>query len=188
MLTSPEAARVFAEAWNGATSSGSSFPLRIASVGRGTTAAIQSAGLDVDFEPSTANAESLALELPASLAKRVLYAASAIAPGTLQKGLEARGFVVDRLNTYTTQPVLKHSAEDLALMEQSAVATFGSPSAVRAWAQATEKRPIAACIGGTSRDAAEEAGFDQILCPEKPGIPGWAEVTVQAIRQVLEAR
>ncbi|CAE6930529.1 UROS [Symbiodinium sp. CCMP2456] len=103
-------------------------------------------------------------------------------------GLEARGFVVDRLNTYTTQPVLKHSAEDLALMEQSSVATFGSPSAVRAWAQATETRPIAACIGGTSRDAAEEAGFDQILCPEKPGIPGWAEVTVQAIRQVLEAR
>eukprot|EP00439_Symbiodinium_sp_Y106_P040333 s6142_g4.t4 len=58
--------------------SGSSFPLRIASVGRGTTAAIQSAGLDVEFEPSTANAESLALELPASLANRVLCAPSSV--------------------------------------------------------------------------------------------------------------
>ncbi|CAJ1354162.1 unnamed protein product, partial [Effrenium voratum] len=120
----------------------------------------------VIFEPSVANAESLASELP-DFGHKLLYAASAIAPGTLEKGLVERGFVVQRLNTYTTQPVLQQTPEALALMESAQVATFGSPSAVRAWSKVTSARPSAACIGGTSRDAAEGENFQRIYSPPR---------------------
>ncbi|CAJ1354163.1 unnamed protein product, partial [Effrenium voratum] len=162
LLTSPEAARVFAEAWRSARSP----PCQVASVGKGTTATARAAGLEVIFEPSVANAESLASELP-DFGHKLLYAASAIAPGTLEKGLVERGFVVQRLNTYTTQPVLQQTPEALALMESAQVATFGSPSAVRAWSKVTSARPSAACIGGTSRDAAEGENFQRIYSPPR---------------------
>ncbi|CAE8599096.1 unnamed protein product, partial [Polarella glacialis] len=100
-------------------------------------------------------------------------------------GLESRGFRVTRLNTYTTQPVVVQGPEALALMGSTDVATFGSPSAVRAWTEVTHCRPLAACIGDTSRVAAEDSGFDRIYAPNKPGISGWAEVTVAAIRDLL---
>eukprot|EP00434_Breviolum_minutum_P005583 symbB.v1.2.004923.t1/scaffold281.1/size241006/4 len=99
-------------------------------------------------------------------------------------GLEKRGFQVKRFNTYTTQGVLAQPPEALAQMQQANIATFGSPSAVRAWAQVTKHRPLAACIGGTSREAAEVEGFQRIYAPEKPGIAGWAEVTVDALRDL----
>ncbi|CAE8723213.1 unnamed protein product, partial [Polarella glacialis] len=84
VLTSPQAVKVFAEAWS-PFSSGASLPLSLASVGSGTSAAARAAGLRVDFEPSVANAETLAAELPGHLGPRILYPASAIAPGTLQE-------------------------------------------------------------------------------------------------------
>ncbi|CAK9030424.1 unnamed protein product [Durusdinium trenchii] len=143
LLTSPEAARVFGEAWRAARSP----TCRVASVGKGTSVAAAAFGLEVIFEPSKANAETLAVELPSALGPKLWYAASAIAPGTLQEGLEQRGFQVTRLNTYTTQPLLRPTPEALALMEETSIATFGSPSAVRAWSKVTPHRPLCACIG-----------------------------------------
>eukprot|EP00913_Durusdinium_trenchii_P020320 g19090.t1 len=100
------------------------------------------------------------------------------------QGLEQRGFQVTRLNTYTTQPLLRPTPEALALMEETSIATFGSPSAVRAWSKVTPHRPLCACIGGTSQAAAEAEGFTHIFAPERPGISGWAEVTVTAVKSL----
>mmetsp|Transcript_43636 Transcript_43636/g.89115 ORF Transcript_43636/g.89115 Transcript_43636/m.89115 type:complete len:282 (+) Transcript_43636:54-899(+) len=185
LLTSPEAARVFGDAASPLRSS-TKMPLRVASVGKGTSVVARSLNLEVVFEPSKANAETMASELPEELGPKLLYAASSIAPGTLQEGLEKRGFQVTRYNTYTTRPVEKHSPDALALMEKAQIATFGSPSAVKAWSQATKHRPLAACIGQTSHDAAKAAGFERIYSPEKPGIPGWAQVTVEALQDLRQ--
>lgn len=187
VLTSPEAARVFLKAWS-AASAGAPLPVPVATVGKGTSAVVRAGGLDVAFEPTIANAETLAVEMPADLGPRVMYPSSAIAPGTLAKGLEKRGFEVERHDTYTTQPVEEHSAETLALMGGTAVVTFGSPSAVRSWAKHTPSRPIAACIGGSSEEAAKKLGFPRILAPEKPGVQGWAEVSAAAVRELLDGQ
>lgn len=72
-------------------------------------------------------------------------------------------------------------------MEGTQVATFGSPSAVRAWAAHSPNRPIAACIGGTSQRAAENQGFTQIVAPSKPGVEGWAKVTAEAVKMLHES-
>eukprot|EP00933_Yihiella_yeosuensis_P082354 TRINITY_DN9620_c0_g1_i1.p1 TRINITY_DN9620_c0_g1~~TRINITY_DN9620_c0_g1_i1.p1 ORF type:complete len:305 (+),score=75.94 TRINITY_DN9620_c0_g1_i1:44-958(+) len=183
ILTSPEAAKVFADAWE-SVSPAKTLPVKIASVGKGTSVATAAGGFEVAFEPSLANAETLAAELPEHLGPRVLYAASAIAPGTLQKGLGARGFTVERLDTYTTQAVAVQSKEALALMSKTDVVTFGSPSAVHAWGQVCSSRPCAACIGSTSEKAAKECGFTRIYAPSKPGMPGWAEVAAKAIQDL----
>mmetsp|Transcript_93884 Transcript_93884/g.265205 ORF Transcript_93884/g.265205 Transcript_93884/m.265205 type:complete len:344 (+) Transcript_93884:46-1077(+) len=188
VLTSPEAARVFLQAWGRAAKErvGSPLPVPVACVGRGTSAVAQEAGMRVDFEPSVANAETLAAELPERLGPRVLYPASAQAQDTLQNGLRARGFVLERLNSYVTRGVQELGAEDVALMEEVAIATFGSPSAVKAWAHHCRRgQAVAACIGGTSRKAAETEGFARVLAPEQPGMEGWASVVVAAVRELL---
>lgn len=187
VLTSPEAARTFLRAWEAARP-GEPVALPIASVGRGTSAVLEAAGAAVAFEPSLANAEALAAEMPKGLGRRALYAASGIAPGTLQEGLERRGFEVERLNTYTTRPVQDFGSAALSSMRGTDVVTFGSPSAVRAWTQHAGSGAVAACIGGTSRDAAEKAGFQRIFSPAAPGIEGWADATVEAVRELLKAK
>lgn len=185
VLTSPEAARVFFHAWD-AVSQDSPLLLPVACVGKGTSSVVNGAGVRVAFEPTIANAEALAAELPVSLGSRVLYPASSIAPTTLQEGLAKRGFEVERLNTYTTRAVQSPHADLLSLMAGTDIATFGSPSAVQAWELHSKKRPIAACIGESSRKAALMAGFSDIFSPSQPSVEGWAESTLAAIHSLLQ--
>lgn len=184
-ITSPEAARLLLQAWGRSTTP---LPVPVASVGRGTSAVLTAAGIEVAFEPSLANAETLAEEFPINLGPLVLYPASAIAPGTLQQGLESRGFEVERFDSYTTQPVQSLSEDTLALMATVDIVTFGSPSAVKAWAKHSASRPICACIGETSRKAAEVADFKQIFAPTEPGLDSWADVVLQSVQAILKGR
>jgi len=69
----------------------------------------------------------------------------------------------------------------LERMEKVVVATFGSPSAVRAWARCTTHRPTCACIGETSQHAAMLSGFGEIYAPSQPSLVEWAEATVKAV-------
>ncbi len=72
----------------------------------------------------------------------------------------------------------------------ASVVTFGSPSAIRAWASLVGRKAgvYCCCIGGTSHDACLRNGFDEtrILSPEKPGIEGWAETVKLAIKEDRE--
>ena len=65
---------------------------------------------------------------------------------TVQEGLEARGFSVERLDTYNTVPVQSLPAADLAAAKGASVVAFASPSAIKAWLT---------CAGG--HDAADMA-------------------------------
>jgi uroporphyrinogen-III synthase len=91
VITSPQAASVFIDAWMKA---GKPTDIKIATVGKGTSKPLISNGLKIDFEPSDSTAETLALELPASLGKTVLYPSSSLAQETLASGLMERGFEV----------------------------------------------------------------------------------------------
>ena len=91
VITSPQAAKVFLHSWRLA---GCPTDLRIATVGEGSSKVLIAEGLLPFFEPSDFTAKSLALELPFSHGKTVLYPSSALAENTLANGLENRGFVV----------------------------------------------------------------------------------------------
>ena len=102
-----------------------------------------------------------------------------LAADAVELGLQSRGFGTRRLETYTTLPAA-WAAEEEQRARGAAVVSFGSPSAVRAWAERAGTSAVAACIGETSAAAARKAGFARVLCPESPGVAAWAE-TIAAL-------
>eukprot|EP00892_Ulva_mutabilis_P001368 jgi/Ulvmu1/11231/UM073_0003.1 len=187
-VTSPESARVFAEAWDQAGRP----DVNIASVGKGTSRILEqhSPSLTPAFVPSKANAETLSAELPAPAAgdAAVLYPASQRAQHTLQDGLTARGFRVTRLDTYSTKPVKTVPEPELQAALACAVVAVAAPSALKAWLRiagdsAAKARPVA-CIGSTSGRAALRLGWreDHVFWPDSPGLEGFVDSVKDALR------
>ncbi|KAL1504403.1 hypothetical protein AB1Y20_010809 [Prymnesium parvum] len=172
VITSPESAAVFLDAWRAADSP----KVRVASVGAGTAEVLLEAGLAPEFVPSKATAKTLAAELPlgAGGSCRALYPASAIASSGIEEGLEARGVTVHRIDTYTTVPAA-WGPSDEERAKATEVVTFASPSAVRVWAERVGTKAVAVCIGGTSADEARRLGFADVRCPSSPGVEAWAQ-------------
>jgi uroporphyrinogen-III synthase len=202
-ITSPEAARVLASAWPFGTNTGTtSAPTpKIAAVGKATEQALQDAGIAVSFCPSKATAETLVQELPKQLdgssTLNVLYPASTKAADTLQEGLQARGFVVTRLNTYDTVTAEWNDGYR-ASARACRIACFASPSAVKGWVHNTQKDidlsttdngnggsiiTLAACIGETSAKACRKLGWtdETIFSAEQPGMDGWVQAILDAV-------
>lgn len=195
-ITSPESASVFLRAWREAGEP----DVPIATVGKGTSKVLKEAYASgaltaPTFTPSVANAVTLVEELPlptdGGVTPRVLYPASAKAATTLQEGLEARGAVVERLDTYSTEKVTAVAEDVLARAKEADVVTFGSPSAVKAWVAVTgldgseegveQKHPLYACIGSTSAAACEKVGLPGVHFPQSPGMDGWEGTVCEAL-------
>jgi uroporphyrinogen-III synthase len=188
-ITSPEAASVFMKGWRDAGKPA----VRIAVVGEGTGKIFVAAGEDAlipQFTPTVANAEHFGPELPfiPGGTKRILYPASNKASSLLQEGLLARGFQVERLNTYDTLPVTTLAPEQIAVASTAQVVAVASPSAVRAWVgfvgEETAARMPVACIGSTSARAAEKLGLKKIFYPEEPGLETFASTIEEALASV----
>ncbi|KAL3689686.1 hypothetical protein R1sor_015995 [Riccia sorocarpa] len=183
IITSPEAATVFLSGWRAAGCP----KVRIAVVGSGTGEVLDEVRddrINVAFTPSKATAKVLAAELPKQEGGNgeVLYPSSAKAGSDLETGLSERGFKVRRLNTYSTESVKSLDPEKVAAAMACPVATFASPTAVRAWIELVGPWDgAAACIGTTSAKAAKSAGLSRVFCPESPGIDGWVESVVEAL-------
>ena len=168
-VTSPAAARFLLEGWAEAGRPS----LRLAAVGRGTARVLEGAGLEATFVSERAYGRALAEALPHP--GRVLWPTSTLAGSEFAEILAARGFEVERLDVYLTRPRTL-DADERALLEGAAVAALGSPSAVRAWAEASEARPAAAAIGRVTGEAARTQGFAPVRWPADPGVEGWARV------------
>jgi|EP00900_Chrysochromulina_parva_P014800 uroporphyrinogen-III synthase len=190
VITSPEAASVFVDAWR---ESGSPPLARIATVGAGTTQILTAADLSADFVPSKATGKTLAAELPAAAGGAVsagvsggsglvLYPASALAERVVEDGLATRGFRTLRIETYTTLPAT-WSEHDAERARAAKVVTFASPSAVRAWVERVGTGATAVCIGETSAEECRRVGFapERVHCPEKPGVESWAQTIVDVV-------
>ena len=172
VLTSPEAATVFLDAWREA---GEPALSPLATVGAGTSKILAGAGLSADFVPSKATGKVLASELPAPKDNGVvLYPASALAADTVEGGLQARGMSTRRIDTYTTVPA-KWDDADLAKAKGAKIVTFASPSAVRVWAERAGTDAAAVCIGETSAAECRRVGFEEVRCPDSPGVESWAD-------------
>lgn len=180
-ITSPQAAQVFLTAWNEIERP----PVRVVTVGKGTSKILIPNGIQPVFEPSEFTAETLTRELPLELGRTILYPSSSLAENTLQSGLESRGFVVTRLNTYETVPSTWTDAE-LATARGVDIVTFASPSAIKTWAQRCGSEITAVVIGPSSLAAAKKNGFMKVFSPEgSKGIEAWA-ATIREVAQSMK--
>lgn len=176
VVSSPESARVVVEHWSEKSEA------HVAAIGGGTAQVLREAGLRVEFEPSKATFRTLASELPAERYATVLYPASLKASTENVQALIERGFIVRRLNTYSTETAVWTEIQR-ELGARIDVVTFASPTTVKGWVAnmgVCESLPVA-CIGETSGSAAKRAGFRYVFHPHLPGVSGW----VDAIRDAL---
>ncbi|EFJ15731.1 hypothetical protein SELMODRAFT_422651 [Selaginella moellendorffii] len=191
VVTSPEAAAVFANEWKNAGCP----KVKVAVVGDGTKQAfrdtVSQPNFEVGFVSSQATAKVLAEELPkpdGGQSLEVLYPASLKASDDLANGLSHRGFKVCRLNTYSTESVKVLPESDVQMALRASVVAFASPTAVKAWMELVAKthdwNGAAACIGGTSAAAARKAGMEKIFYAHNPGIDGWVESVLEALKNV----
>lgn len=190
IVTSPEAAAVFLQGWKAAGSP----KVRVAVVGEGTARVFHEVSesddqsLELAFSPSKALGKVLASELPRSNRNscKVLYPASAKAGHEIEDVLSERGFDVTRLNTYTTVPVEDVDPLTLNLAISAPVVAVASPSALRAWLNLISKSDnwnnSVACIGETTASAAKKLGLKSIYYPTTPGLEGWVESILEALR------
>ncbi|XP_042468444.1 uroporphyrinogen-III synthase, chloroplastic-like isoform X1 [Zingiber officinale] len=189
VTTSPEAAAVFLEAWKAAGTP----KARIGVVGAGTASVFQDVlqsseqPLEIAFCPSKATGKVLASELPKyGENSKVLYPASVKAGNEIEEGLSARGFDVVRLNTYNTLAVERVEKKTLELALSSPVVAVASPSAVRAWVNFIPKAEnwdnSVACIGETTGLAAKKLGLKNVYYPKNPGLEGWVDSILEALR------
>uniref|UniRef100_A0A7N0V2S4 Uroporphyrinogen-III synthase n=1 Tax=Kalanchoe fedtschenkoi TaxID=63787 RepID=A0A7N0V2S4_KALFE len=191
VITSPEAGLVFLDAWKAA---GRPY-VRVGVVGSGTESIFKdvlqsgSQQLEIAFRPSKATGKVLASELPKDGNKRcrVLYPASVKASNEIEDGLSYRGFEVTRLNTYTTVPVCHVDETVLEQALRSPVVAVASPSAIKAWINllpdSRDWQYAVACIGETTASAAKRLGLRNVYYPSSPGIEGWVDSILEALRE-----
>ncbi|CAL9079510.1 unnamed protein product [Musa textilis] len=221
VITSPEAAAVFLEAWKVAGTP----KVRIGVVGAGTASVFQDTmesteqSLEIAFSPSMgtqccllmvksyldlynsffvlskilvsrgklmSTGKVLASELPKYGQNKVLYPASVKAGSEIEEGLSARGFDIIRLNSYNTVSATDVDETILAFALSTPVVAVASPSAVRAWVKLIREPEnwdnSVACIGETTGLAAKRLGLKNVYYPKNPGLEGWVDSILEALR------
>eukprot|EP00736_Rhodelphis_marinus_P012740 Rmarinus@m.1877 len=201
ILTSPEAAKTFVEHWR---QSPTHPDTKFAVVGTSTARALldfSKRQLSPDYCAPQANGATLADKLPFqgnSSPPRVLYPSSARASQTIERTLRRRGFRVTRILAYDTVavPYDVKGCDRTAVRDAwiSAVISFASPSAVKAWCDIMRayetaehisgdvflKRPVVA-LGETTREAALQAGMRNVSVAEQLTLEGWCSSIQKAL-------
>lgn len=154
LLTSPQAARVYA-AWPGRPAGA-----RLGTLGDGTRAALEAAGLYDELGCNVPDGAALAQAFIASVTApcRVLLPGAVNRLAEPGRSLRAAGFTVSEVGLYRTSQVPPAELPPAPVREGDVV-FFCSPTAVRAFAAAWAERPACVAIGATTAAAAREAGF-----------------------------
>jgi uroporphyrinogen III methyltransferase/synthase len=165
VLTSPNGARRLLDALERAGRDARALGgVRLATIGPGTAAALAGARLVPDLVPPRYVAESLLDAFPDPPAPgrgRVLLVRAAVARDVLPAGLAARGWDVDVVDAYRSEPVPLSDAQAAALAEAEIV-TFTSSSTVSnllAAAGGRARPPGVAAIGPVTAATARQHGL-----------------------------
>jgi uroporphyrinogen-III synthase len=170
VLTSANGVRAVAEALGGRPwppgPGPAGDPVEVAAVGPTTAAEARDAGMPVGLVPERATAAALVEAFPRARpgrSNRVLAPLAELAGPTVVAGLEAKGWVVDRVEAYRTaapvEPVPPGEAPPAADL-----VTFFAPSAVDRWADRFgPSAPIAVCIGPSTGARARDRGFAEVM-------------------------
>jgi uroporphyrinogen-III synthase len=160
----------------------SAYSGHVAAIGPGTAQALIAVGLNVDLVPTEFVAESLVTEFPEGTG-RVLLLNAEVARDVVPQGLRAKGWQVDVVAAYRTEPVrptleLQHEIID------ADVITFMASSAVRAYLDLGVKvPPFVACIGPVTAEAARQNGLNVNLVADEHTVAGLVNALVEAFRR-----
>jgi uroporphyrinogen III methyltransferase/synthase len=166
-------------------------PVRIAVIGPGTAAALARRGLRADLVPERFVAESVLEAFPAADATgsaRVLLARAETARDVLPEGLAAKGYAVDVLSVYRTEPA-PLDPEMLERVRAGTVdaITFTSSSTVDNFCDAvgplTGPQPAVISIGPVTRDTARRRGHAVDVEADPHTIDGVVEALVRKLAQ-----
>lgn len=163
-------------------------PTRIAAIGPGTADALARHGLAADLVPERFVAESLleAFPGPPRAGAAVLLPLAASARDVLPVGLRARGWTVDVVDAYRTEPVVPDPASLADAAAADAIA-FTSASSVAGWVAAAGPEvvpPVVACIGPVTADAARAAGIGVTATAAESTLDGLVAALVDALGPV----
>ena len=158
---------------------------RIAAIGPGTAAALADHRLVADLVPQRFVAEALldAFPDPQGHGDTVLIPSAAGARPVLAEGLRARGWGVDVVEAYRTEPVTP-APEVLAEVTKADAIAFASASAVRSFVEAAGAGAAPAavvCIGPVTAEAARAAGLTVAATAEAATLDGLVEA-ITALR------
>ena len=147
--------------------------VRVAAIGSGTAAALQSRGIVADLVPERFVAESL-LGAFAAGPGAVLIPRAAVARDVLPDGLRAKGWDVDVVEAYRTERV--EPTQDVAAAVKDADAiTFTSSSTVANYVEvagADQVPPVVVCIGPVTAETARAHGLKVDAVAEEHTIDG----------------
>lgn len=156
---------------------------RVAAVGPGTRAALESAGMAVDLVPARNVAEGLVDDFPRGPG-RVLLPQAARARPVLAEGLRAKGWHVDAVVAYQTVPVAPR--QDLVEFARGADAiAFTSASTVDSYVAAVGAHAVpraVVCIGPVTAEAAAAAGLSVASVADPHTLDGLVAAVVAALR------
>jgi uroporphyrinogen-III synthase len=164
---------------------------RIYAVGEKTRASLENAQIPVTLVPERFSANDLlsALQKEPLAGKRFLFAKGSMVKGEIPTALRASHAVVDEIEVYRTEGASGafFGALDRALKNREIDAlTFFSPSAVQNFTHAivpeNSWESVTACIGPSTTQAAESAGFAKIITPPE----ATAESLINALVQYFE--
>lgn len=183
-------------------------PVEVAAVGPATAQAAREAGMPVALMPSTATASALVDAFPTASSSgygdgdgdggrsnRVLAPLAELAGPTVEIGLAAKGWVVDRVEAYRTmapgEPAVTGDGGGAPVVgEGLAVVAFFSPSVVDRWAdrfgagepaQAPAPGPVAVCVGPSTAARARQRGFVEVVVAD----PHTEDGVIDAVNRVL---
>ena len=164
---------------------------RVYAVGEKTRASLENAQIPVTLVPERLSANDLlsALQTEPIAGKRFLFVKGSLAKEEIPTALRASHAVVDEIEVYRTEgpPGASFDALDRAMKNHEIDAlVFFSPSAVQNFTQAVapenRREFVTACIGPSTAQAAESAGFAKIITAPK----ATAESLINALVQYFE--
>jgi uroporphyrinogen III methyltransferase/synthase len=143
----------------------------IAAIGPGTADALAAHSLIADVVPATAVSEAVLAVFPNGPG-RVLLPQAAVARDVLPDGLRAKGWSVDVVEAYRTEPG-RPSAAALAAAGGADAVTFTSSSTVTNFlALGVPVPPVVACIGPVTACTAVDAGLTVDVVAEPHTVDG----------------
>jgi uroporphyrinogen III methyltransferase/synthase len=191
VVTSPNGARRLLDAVRAAGRDARAFGgARLAAIGPGTAEALAAGNLTADLVPDRFVAEALVEAFPAASPGpgRVLLPRAAIARGHLPDGLRAKGWDVDVVDAYLTEPVLlgppgSDEADEADALAGADIVTFTSSSTVTNFVRAIGDRdelvpPVVAAIGPITAATARDHGLTVDVEAEVHTIPGLVDALV----------
>lgn len=160
--------------------------VKIAAIGPKTVESLRRHGLDPDFVPGEYIAEAILSGLGDVRNKWILLPRAEIARKALPEAISKAGGIAHEIAVYRTLPAQINMVGLNALRSGVDVIAFTSASTVENFVAICEQngldplllpnRPLSACIGPVTAQAAKEAGFQNIVIAEEYTTEGLLEV------------